>query len=186
MPNETINTELNKHGAILKASYLNTPLGKMLAIADETALYCLTFVEYRGSDRERERFQMQTKSAITSGKNDAIASIESELKAYFEGTLQMFKTPCNVLGSAFQKRAWEALMDVPYGQTRSYLQQATSLGKQTAYRAVANANGANQIAIVIPCHRIINNNGDIGGYGGGIKRKQWLLDHEKQHTITGK
>ena len=71
-------------------------------------------------------------------------------------------------------------MRIPYGQTRSYMGQAEAIGKATAYRAVANANGANQLAIVIPCHRIINSNGDLGGYGGGITRKQWLIEHEKK------
>jgi O-6-methylguanine DNA methyltransferase len=74
-------------------------------------------------------------------------------------------------------------MHIPYAQTRSYLEQAVAIGKQTAYRAVANANGANQIAIVIPCHRIINNNGDLGGYGGGLIRKKWLIEHEKRSSI---
>jgi len=74
-------------------------------------------------------------------------------------------------------------MNVPPGETRSYLDLARSLGKPTAFRAVAQANGANQLAIVIPCHRVINSNGDLGGYGGGISRKNWLLDHEKQQRM---
>lgn len=86
------------------------------------------------------------------------------------------------MGSPFQKLVWEELISIPYGQTRTYAEQAAAIGKYKAYRAVANANGANQIAIVIPCHRIINSNGDIGGYGGGITRKQWLINHEKQRS----
>jgi O-6-methylguanine DNA methyltransferase len=97
----------------------------------------------------------------------------------FDRTLQDFKTSVQLLGSPFQKLVWNELVSIPYGQTRSYLEQA--IKKQAAYRAVANANGANQIAIVIPCHRIINSNGKLGGYSGGISRKKWLIEHEKQH-----
>ena len=79
-----------------------------------------------------------------------------------------------------KKMAWQELMNIPYGETKSYLAQAEAIGKSTSYRAVANANGANQLAIIIPCHRIINSNGDLGGYGGGIIRKQWLINMEKQ------
>ena len=84
------------------------------------------------------------------------------------------------MGSPFQKIVWEELMRITFGETRSYGDQAAAMGKPTAYRAVANANGANQLAIIIPCHRIINTNGELGGYGGGISRKKWLINHEKQ------
>jgi O-6-methylguanine DNA methyltransferase len=84
-------------------------------------------------------------------------------------------------GSPFQKLVWNELLNIPYGETRSYLEEANAIGKPTSYRAVANANGANKLAIIIPCHRIINNNGEIGGYGGGIARKKWLLEHETRY-----
>ena len=104
----------------------------------------------------------------------------SKQRAYFEGKRQDFKTPLFLLGSPFQKRVWEELMKISPGKTRSYAEIAMAIGKPTAYRAVANANGANQLAIVIPCHRVINSNGELGGYGGGIARKKWLIDLEKQ------
>lgn len=156
-----------------------TLLGPMVAIGDEDALYLLEFVDRRGLEREVERLRLKTFCPIIPGVTDPIRSIEAELKAYFEGTLTDFKTPLHLLGSPFQKRVWEELIRIPYGVTRSYADQATAIGKQSAYRAVANANEANQIAIVIPCHRIINSNGDLGGYGGCIIRKQWLINHEK-------
>jgi AraC family transcriptional regulator of adaptative response/methylated-DNA-[protein]-cysteine methyltransferase len=159
-------TKFDKHSPILKASWLDTPLGPMLAISDEEALYLLEFVDRRGLEREIERLRLKAKTAIIPGNTPPIISIESELKSYFEGTLREFKTPIHLLGSTFQKLVWEELSRIPYGQTRSYTDQAKAVGKQTAYRAVANANGANQIAIVIPCHRIIKANGDLGGYGG--------------------
>lgn len=173
-------TNFDKHPNILQASWLDMPLGPMLAIADEKHLYLLEFVGRRGLEREIERLRIKTKSAIIPGYTAPIASIEKELHAYFAGKLKVFKTPLFLLGSPFQKLAWEALMKIPYGETRSYAEQAVAIGKPSAYRAVANANGANQIAIVIPCHRIINSNGDLGGYGGGIAHKKWLIQHEKQ------
>lgn len=173
-------TKNDDHLKVLKAHWLDSPLGPMIAIADETLLYLLEFVDRRGLEREVERLRKRTKSAIIPGMTAPLASIEIELKAYFEGTLQQFQTPLFLLGSPFQKLAWQALKDIPYGETRSYVEQASVIGKPSAYRAVAGANGANQIAIVIPCHRIINSNGDLGGYGGGLLRKQWLIDHEKR------
>jgi AraC family transcriptional regulator of adaptative response/methylated-DNA-[protein]-cysteine methyltransferase len=169
---------------VLKASWLDTPLGPMVAIASEDALYLLEFVDRRGLEREVERLRQRTKSAIIPGTTAPIVLIEQELKAWFNGTLKTFKTPLFLLGSPFQKSVWEALCRIPYGETRSYLQQATMLCNPSACRAVANANGANQIAIVIPCHRIINSNGELGGYGGGIARKQWLIEHEKQSLLS--
>lgn len=175
-------TKFTQHHKILKASWLDTKLGPMIAIADETGLYLLEFVDRRGLEREVERLRLRTKAAIIPGTTDPIKSITLELESYFEGKLTQFKTPLHLLGSPFQKLVWDELMRIPYGQTRSYMEQAKSIGKNKAYRAVANANGANQLAIIIPCHRIINSNGDLGGYGGGITRKQWLIEHEKSHV----
>lgn len=168
-----------KHDTILKSTWIDTPLGEMLAISDEKALYLLEFAERRGLEREIESLRMKIKTDIIPGNTTPIASIKSELKSYFEGSLKKFKTPLQLFGSSFQQSVWSELMRIPYGETRSYAEQAIAIGKETAYRAVANANGANQLAIVIPCHRIINKNGDLGGYGGGIHRKKWLIAHEK-------
>lgn len=171
-----------KHGQtnLLKASWLDTPLGPMIAIANEGALYLLEFVDRRGLEREIERLREKTKSAIIPGVTHAISSIESELKQYFVGALRQFKTPLFLLGSPFQLHVWEELQKIPYGETRSYSDLAVALDKPSAFRAVATANGANQIAIVIPCHRVINLSGELGGYGGGLVRKKWLIHHEKQ------
>lgn len=168
-------------GQVLKASWLDTPLGPMLAVADEDALRLLEFVDRRGLELEIERLRKRTKLPVIPGSSSPILSIEQELNQYFEGKLKIFTTPLYPLGSPFQRRTWEALMRIPYGETRSYLEQAEAIGKPSAYRAVANANGANQIAIVIPCHRIIAHDGGLGGYGGGLHRKKWLLDLEKAH-----
>ncbi|NRA73561.1 MAG: methylated-DNA--[protein]-cysteine S-methyltransferase [Rickettsiales bacterium] len=110
-----------------------------------------------------------------------IQSIQLELQAYFSGKLKTFKTPIHMLGTSFQQEVWYELLNTPYGKTRSYLSQAKSIGKYKSVRAVANANAANQLAIIIPCHRIINNNGKLGGYSGGLIRKKWLISHEQTH-----
>jgi AraC family transcriptional regulator of adaptative response/methylated-DNA-[protein]-cysteine methyltransferase len=152
----------------------------MLAIANEDALYLLEFVDRRGLEREIERLRQKTKASIVPGHAQPISLIENEIEQYFNGALREFKTPLSFLGSPFQKRVWEELKKIPLGETRSYSDIAAVIGKPPAFRAVAQANGANQFAIVIPCHRVINTNGDLGGYGGGLTRKKWLINHEKK------
>ncbi len=166
---------------ILKATWLDSPLGPMLSIADDEFLYLLEFVDRRGLEREIERLRSRTKSAIIPGRTKPIDSIEVELAQYYAGTLNEFKTPLHILGSPFQQEVWHELQKIPPGETRSYSDIAISMNRPSSQRAVANANGANQLAIIIPCHRVIQANGEIGGYGGGISRKQWLLNHEKQN-----
>jgi AraC family transcriptional regulator of adaptative response/methylated-DNA-[protein]-cysteine methyltransferase len=171
-------TKMN-HQLILKASWLDTPLGPMLAIGNDDALYLLEFVDRRGLEREIERLRKKIHSAIIPGTTKSIASIEKELVAYFKGDLKNFQTPVFLVGSPFQKMVWEELLNIPFGETCSYAQLAKRMGNPNAFRAVARANGANQFAIMIPCHRVINTNGELSGYGGGLSRKQWLIQHEK-------
>ncbi len=169
-----------KSDCFLKASWLDTKLGPVIAIADDDALYLLEFVDRRGLEREIERLRIRTKSAILPGVTKPICSIEKELKQYLDGKITKFETPLYLLGSPFQKRVWKELQRIPYGETCSYTDLAVAIGKPSAFRAVANANGANQLAIVIPCHRVINLNGELGGYGGGLPRKKWLIALEKK------
>ena len=176
-------THFNKHHTVLNASWLDTPLGAIIAIADDEALYLLEFVDRRGLEREIERLRIRMKSAIIPSSTLPIESIESELKSYFEGHLKTFKTPLHLLGSTFQKHVWKELIRIPYGKTRSYAAQAIAIGKPSAHRAVGTANGENQIAIVVPCHRIINTDGGLGGYGGGLARKKWLIEHEQKNCV---
>lgn len=171
---------LLEDGKVLKAAWIDTRLGPMMAIGDEQHLYLLEFVDRRGLEREVERLRKRTKSAIIPGTTASIQSIERELALYFDGKLTEFKTPLFLLGSPFQQSVWAQLVQIPPGETRSYADISVALGKPTAFRAVAQANGANQLAILIPCHRVINSNGELGGYGGGLSRKNWLLQHEKQ------
>lgn len=164
----------------LKAAWLDTPLGPMVAIADEFALYLLEFVDRRGLEREIERLRKKTKLAIIPGETAPLQSIIAELKQYFSGKLIKFKTPIVLLGSEFQCVVWNTLKKIPYGDTCSYLQLAKIIKKPTAFRAVANANGANQLAIIIPCHRIINSNGDLGVMAAASPEKNGYLNLSKQ------
>lgn len=165
---------------ILYASWLDSPLGPMVAIADEEALYLLEFVDRRGLEREVERLRKRLHMAVIPGQTKITHSIQQELSQYFAGQLLQFKTKLYLHGSPFQKKVWQALMEIPPGETRAYAELASKLGNPKAYRAVARANGSNQLSIIIPCHRVINSNGELGGYGGGLSRKQWLLNHEKR------
>lgn len=164
--------------AVLKAAWLDTPLGPMLVVADDDALYLLEFVGRRGLEHELERLRLKTKSAIIPGRTQPNCQIEQELEGYFAGELREFKTPTAFLGSPFQKSVWETLKKIPYGETRSYAEIAVAVRRPSAVRAVAQANGANQLALIVPCHRVIGADGALCGYGGGITRKGWLLEHE--------
>lgn len=169
---------------ILKAAWLDLPVAPMIAIADEIELYLLEFMDRGRLEREMERLRHQLKAAIIPGETLPIVSIRKELDQYFTGQLKEFKTPLGLLGSTFQQSVWAELKKIPIGTTCSYAELACRVGNPKAYRAVANANGANQLAIIIPCHRVIKRNGELGGYGGGIRRKQWLIDHEEKINVT--
>ncbi len=168
----------SRNAQVLYADWLDTPLGSMMAMADEKALYFLEFVDRRSLEKEMDR--LKKKWAIIPGRTGPIDSIERELNQYFTSQLKEFKTPVCMSGSLFQTKVWEELQRIPYSETRSYAGIAAAISRPTAYRAVAQANGANQLALIIPCHRVINTGGSLGGYGGGIARKQWLIEHEKQ------
>jgi AraC family transcriptional regulator of adaptative response/methylated-DNA-[protein]-cysteine methyltransferase len=165
---------------ILHASWLDTCLGPMIAIANQQALYLLQFVNRRGLAREIGRLSKKLNAAIIPGRTPIIDLVEDELNAYFSGKLQQFKTPLAFVGSPFQQLVWQELQKIPYGKTCSYAQLAQAIGKPSAFRAVAQANGANQLSIIIPCHRVINTSGELGGYSGGLDRKICLLNREKK------
>jgi AraC family transcriptional regulator, regulatory protein of adaptative response / methylated-DNA-[protein]-cysteine methyltransferase len=172
--------QINKQPVILKAACIDTILGPLVAIADDQSLYLLEFVTKRGLKQEVGRLR-QRGFALIPGSAPPLTSIEAELNAYFDGKLTAFKTPYRALGTPFQQRVWEALRQIPYGKTRSYAEQSALLGESSAYRAVANANGANRLAIIIPCHRVIASDGTLGGYSAGLTVKQALINHEKRY-----
>jgi len=169
---------------LLKADWIETPIGSMLAVADLNALHLLEFFDRKALPTELTRLRKITGSSIAFGRLSPIDRIERELGDYFSGSRACFETPLICHGSAFTRAVWDALRAVPPGLCRSYSDIAASLGRPTAMRAVARANGANQIAIVIPCHRIIGADGALIGYGGGLWRKRWLIEHEKRHPLS--
>jgi len=162
----------------LKSTLLATKLGSMLCIADDEKLYLLEFVDREGLEAKQARLSKQLKATITPGETTISKQTKKEIDAYFDGDLKQFTVPLQLIGSDFQKQVWHALSKIPLGETRAYAEIATALKRPKAYRAVAKANSTNPIAIIIPCHRVINSNGELGGYAGGIDRKQWLLQHE--------
>ena len=171
---------------ILVASWIDTPLGPMVAVADDNHLRLLEFVDRRGLEKEIERLRKRLKAEVVPGRASPISNVKQELADYFAGVSLHFETPIAPIGSAFQNRVWDELLRIGPGQTRSYSEIASAVGKPTAIRAVAQANGANTLAILVPCHRVLGADGSLTGYGGGIWRKQWLLDHEARFDTRPK
>jgi methylated-DNA-[protein]-cysteine S-methyltransferase len=127
---------------------------------------------------EREDIQVEDNNAYN-------RKAAEELDAYFAGELRQFSVPLDLRGTAFQRRVWQRLLEIPYGETRSYGYIARALGRPTAGRAVGRANGTNPVSIIVPCHRVIGADGRLVGYGGGLDRKKALLDLEAQATGSG-
>ena len=113
--------------------------------------------------------------------NNCLAPCLTQFDEYFQGKRKKFSLPLQIQGTVFQKKVWEALLDIPYGTTQSYAGIAQKIGHEKAFRAVGNANNKNRIAVIIPCHRVIGSDGSLTGYATGIWRKEWLLEHEKKY-----
>lgn len=159
---------------------ISSPLGPLLVCATENGICLLEFTDRKMIETELRELQKYFKAHILVGENDHIKLLRKELKEYFNGQLKKFKVALDAPGTEFQKKAWKALAEIKYGETGTYKLQAIKLSNPKAVRAVARANGANRIAIVLPCHRIIGSDGKLTGYGGGLERKKWLLDFEKK------
>ena len=170
----------NLEGATLAyVDRIVTPLGPMLVAATDDALCLLEFVDRRMLPRQVERIRRRMRVVFTPGRNPVIDRAEREVGEYFHGRLDRFTVPLAMSGSDFQRAVWEELLAIPAGETRSYADVAAAVGRPNAVRAVGTANGANALAIVIPCHRVIGADGRLAGYGGGLWRKQRLLDLER-------
>lgn len=173
-----------QRAARIKVDWLETPLGPMIAAADNRHLHLLEFLDRKALPNEMRRLLKLTKGEIGFGKTDVIGRCHDALRAYFAGENARFDIPLALHGTAFTQQVWRHLQTIPAGQSRSYGALASDLGHPNAARAVARANGANQIAILIPCHRVIGADGSLTGYGGGLWRKQRLLALEKQFKDT--
>ena len=163
-------------------AWLDTPLGPMLAVADENHLHMLEFVERSKLADHLERYRTQYNASVTPGDSPALARIRQEVTDYFSGRSLTFASDVAGAGTDFQRQTWSALRAIPPGETRSYADLAKAIGRPGAVRAVANANRQNRCAIILPCHRVIGSDGSLTGYAGGLWRKQWLLEHEQRHT----
>ncbi len=160
---------------------ITTPFGELLAGATSTAICLLEFTDTNRLEVQFEHLKKSFKRNITTGDSPLFKILQEQLTAYFEGELQNFDVPLETKGTDFQQQAWQALQEIPYGETRSYLEQAQAIDKPKAYRAVASANRNNKISILIPCHRVIAKDGGLAGYGGGLDRKAFLIALEKKY-----
>jgi AraC family transcriptional regulator, regulatory protein of adaptative response / methylated-DNA-[protein]-cysteine methyltransferase len=160
--------------APLRAAWVYTPIGGMIAVCSDVALHMLEFPR-----RARLALQLpQLGQGVGLGRTTVTDHLQAELTAYFAGRRPTFSTPLALHGTAFTHDVWAALCDVPYGTTETYAGLAKALHRPTAARAVGRANGANPVAILVPCHRVLGAGGALTGYAGGIWRKEWLLAHE--------
>jgi len=163
---------------------LTTPLGSMLAMAEASGVVLLEFCDRPALPRELEDLRHNHGYAAVPGDHTHLRTLGGELSRYFGGRLAEFSVPICAPGTAFDKAVWEALSGIPYGAIRSYAQLAHAIGRPTAVRAVAGANGRNRLAILLPCHRVVASAGGLGGYGGGMARKAFLLKLERQQAAA--
>lgn len=168
----------------LTAAAVATPLGEMLAVFGGKGLCLLEFVGQKHMEQEIMAVQKALHGQFIFQENEQTQLLRQELDLYFQGRLKVFATPLETIGTAFQQQVWNALLTIPYGETRSYKEQAQQLGNPKAIRAVAAANGQNKVSILIPCHRVIGSDGKLTGYAGGLNRKQSLLALERGEVQT--
>lgn len=163
---------------MLYSKTLETPIGKILACALDAGVCLLVFVDNPDLDTELEKLQKTMQTTLQEKSNESIDLLENQLKEYFEGSRKTFTVPLCPMGTEFQKTIWTQLQNIRYGKTLSFKEQAFALGNPKALRAVAGANGANKIPILIPCYRVVGIKGNLTGYSGGLWRKRFLLDLE--------
>lgn len=167
---------------MITTTHIETELGTMIAGAVEDGICLLEFSDRKMLNTEYKDLSRYLKTDIEEGESVHFQELRIQMDEYFQGLRKEFSVPLITPGTSFQMAVWKELMSISYGTTRSYLEQSIALGKPESIRAVANANGMNRIAIIIPCHRVIGSDGSLTGYGGGLKRKKWLLDHERRFS----
>lgn len=157
----------------MKYSYVESPIGRMLVTRDERGITGLDLPNSRQPRRVRAEWERD---------DTAFDDVRTQLAEYFAGERREFDLPLHMIGAAFQRRVWEALCAIPYGETTSYGKIAAAIGEPGSARAVGAANGQNPVPIIVPCHRVIGADGSLTGYGGGLPTKRWLLEHEGAQT----
>ncbi|WGH79436.1 bifunctional transcriptional activator/DNA repair enzyme AdaA [Jannaschia ovalis] len=166
---------------LLQADWIETALGAMVAVASRTHLHLLEFADRPALPNELRRLRAEAKGSLGLGRLPPVDAVAAELDAFLAGRGAGFATPLEPAGTPFQRQVWAALRAIPPGHTRSYSEIAAAIGRPAATRAVARANGANRIAVVIPCHRVIGADGSLTGYGGGLWRKRRLIEAERAY-----
>ncbi len=167
---------------MIRTSKIETPLGDMAAAATKEGICLLEFTDRPALESEFNKLALTFNETVKPGTNKHLRALKKQLKEYFRGKRRDFMLDLITPGTDFQREVWESLKKIPYGETISYLEQARIMNNPGAFRAVAGANASNRIAIVIPCHRVIGSDGDLVGYGGGLERKKWLIDHERKFS----
>jgi AraC family transcriptional regulator of adaptative response/methylated-DNA-[protein]-cysteine methyltransferase len=165
-------------GDCIRLAWLDTPMGPMVAGATDGGICLLEFTDRRMLEKQLVTLRRRYEAGLVPGRHAHLTTLRRELGEYFAGKRQVFDVPVDMRGTPFQMSVWRALREIPHGETRSYTDMARRVGSPAAVRAVGTANGLNAIAIVVPCHRVVNKNGDLGGYGGGLWRKRRLLHLE--------
>ncbi len=166
---------------IIATTVIVTPIGKMFAASTNKGICMLTFYNEKTIQKQIDKLKKFFDADIMSAHNTHFDTLKKELGEYFDGKREVFEVPLQLLGTPFQQKVWNILQAIPYGNTISYSEQAVLINNTNAVRAVASANGANLIAILIPCHRVIGKNGKLTGYAGGIDKKEFLLTLEKNN-----
>lgn len=159
---------------------IDSPLGKIILLATEKSLCLVEFYNSKYTNNNIEKVKKYFNGEIIEKNNDILNETEKQLNEYFKGERKDFNIPLEMIGTEFQKKIWNILLEIPYGKTISYEEQSIRYRNVKAIRAVANANSKNLIAIIIPCHRVIGKNGKLTGYAGGLDKKKWLLNFEKK------
>ena len=170
----------NKPLSVIYLQQIETPIGALVICASEKGICLVEFADIQDLEREYQRICKAKQARIIESSSDLIEQLKGELDAYFKGELKAFTVPLDLIGTEFQQTVWQGLCTIPYGQTKSYKEQAEFLQLPKSIRAVANANGQNRMALVIPCHRIIGTDRSLTGYRGGIWRKKFLLELENK------
>ncbi len=173
----------SRGGKRILIAWLDTPLGRMVAGATDAGVCLLDFADDTGLESRFAALQKRFGCAILPGENEHLAQLRAELARYFAGDGRGFEVPLALAGTPFQETVWRELTRIPYGETVSYQQLAERVGVASGQRAVGHANGSNRIAVVVPCHRVVNKDGKLGGYGGGLWRKQNLLRLERGERV---
>lgn len=167
---------------IIDLKRIETPIGTMLACATTQGICLLEFTDRKMLETQLKSMAKHLNATIIQGNNPHFEYLEKQLEEYFNGSRKEFSVALHTPGTYFQNKVWTALLSIPYGHTKSYKEQAITIGNPESIRAVANANGINRISILIPCHRVIGSDGHLTGYGGGLWRKKYLLELEEKNS----